>query len=124
MKPTVDLLQRAQPPRTHGLQYHLRLWVVQIHKRFKDHDAIALGGLCNRVKVSQRCHQWLLAKYMFARGGSFYGPFPVEQIGQGIIDRIDFWVGQNRFVAAIGACNAMFLGISLCLCLIAAGNCH
>ncbi len=75
------------------------------HERFADLHAGAVASVDQGAAFRNRQRDWFFAQYVLAGLGRANGPGHVQVIRQGIVNGFDFWIGQHRFVGAVGFRN-------------------
>ncbi len=74
------------------------------------------------IHLRQAERQGFLAQDVLARLDRLDGPFGVQVVGERVVDDVDFRVGQQGFVGAIGALDLLFARIGIRFFLGTAGN--
>ena len=102
----VDRLELADPPAADELARRQPLRVRAHHEGFLDVDAGTVARRQQRPRVGQVHAERLLAQHVLAGLGGLDRPGHVEMVGQGVVDRVDLGVGQERLVAVVAARDA------------------
>ena len=88
---------------------------MQIGEGFHQQDTVFLRGGKHFLHLRFAKCQRFFAQNMFLRLQGFDGPFAVDIVGQGDIDRLHFRIGQQFVIAAVGLLKAELLLIAFCL---------
>ena len=76
------------------------------HEGFGDELAGAFARLDQRVRLRRVERDRLFAQHVLARFERADGPGNVQLVGQGIVDRLDRWIGEQLLIGAVGLGDA------------------
>ena len=87
--------------------------MVTIHEGLSENLARLSGRGDHRIHFGEREGEGLFAKHMFSGAQGFDRPFGMQVIGQGIVDHINFGIGEERLVTAMCARDFPLARVSL-----------